>query len=472
MIELAASAWKVSPQVAVRRLSDAGLPIPEERATADKANSYVAAYPQTRNRINAFWQKASNYIGSGEDPVLSALREKFRITSQISLKRWREGPGQMVGAYPHLAIEKVFLPKSVIGGRAVSMQRMFKGRNWSTVLVVPHYDLPGRICGFYLVGRNGGSDDRVFRAPVLKPDPVGGTQHEGGLGCYWAIENSYGMLGDKIVAVADDFFALRLHVRHFATNRTALPLVSFVDMPRGLTRKAWQSLDTKTPVLWGWRLNPSLLFQAITSNGHLSISELSDVSPARIDHYLRGIEPAVMLRRVVKQSKPWREYVEDWACRVSDGTIENMLLGLETYGVDMQMLAKLGGRFGSMVRVRPRANVVTFGSFTISESEGQTWLSKKNKPAELLMNAILRVDGTSLKQSSGDAEPVAMYKCRLLFKDKEVPFERSIKYIHEHFQSMLEAELVKKCPGETLYIAPGWRRRLISAAKQLTENLA
>jgi hypothetical protein len=306
----------------------------------------------------------------------------------------------------------------------------------------------------------------------MRPEQAGKTMHEGGLGCYWAAENSFGMLGDKIVAVSDDFLALRMHVRHFATARTALPLVAYTDMPRARTHKAWQSLDTKKPVLWGWRLTPSLLFQAIVSSGHVSISELTDTSQGRIDHYMRSAEPRVLLQRVVKESMPWQDYVQKWAGRVEDGTIENMLLGLETYGVDMKMLSGLGGRFGGMVRLRPRANVVTFGSFTISESEGQTWISKHGKPAELLMNAILRVDGTALRQTEGDSEGIAIYKCRLLYKDKEIPFERSIKCIHEHFQSMLETELVKKCPGATLYIAPGWRQRLIAAAKQLTENLA
>lgn len=473
MIELAAAAWKVSPQVAVRRLADSGLPFPADRITADAVNTYVAAYPQTRNRINAFHQKASEYFITQQDPLLTTFREKFRIASQLSPKRWREGPGHMVGAYPHLGVERVFLPKSVYGGRAVSDTRTFRGRGWSTVMAVPHYDLPGRICGFLLVGRNCGPDDRVFRTPQMRPGQAGQPPHEGGLGCYWAVENSFGMFGDKVVAVGDDFLALRLHVRHFAVSRTPLPLVSYLDMPRGgLTQKAWKSLDTKKPVLWGWRLTPSLLFQAVASAGHLSITELVDTSQGRVDHFIRNAEPRVIVQRVIKESMPWQDYVRKWSERVEDGVIENLLIGLETYGVDMKVMAEVGGRFGQMVRVRPRVNTVTFGSFTVSESEGQTWLSKKSKPAELLMNAILRVDGTSLRQSGGDGEPIAMYKCRLLYKDIEVPFERSIKYVHEHFQSMLEAELVKKCPGASLYIAPGWRRRLISAAKQLTENLA
>lgn len=478
MIELAAAVWKVSPAVAVRRLVAAGIPIPEDRVDAGTINRYVVAHPQYRNRMTGFWAKAREYLAKTGSPVLTGLRAKFRFDVAMSPGRWLEGPGNMVGAYPHLAIESVFAPKSVIGGRCVSDVRLFKGRGWSDVLVVPHYDLPGRICGFLMVGRNGLQEDRVFRVPCMRNQSQKhpGGYAEGGLACFWAVQNSHGMFGDHVVACGDPFLALRLHARHFASARTALPLVAYYDGRTARTRQAWAALDHKTPILWGWRLTPALVFQAIRAGGKLAVTELSDTSQFTIDHFVRNAEPRTIIQRIVKAAKPWREYLNHWAGRVPDGAVEELLAGLETYGVSPDELAGVGPAFAGTERIRTRPKQAMYGPMLVAERDGKTWLMPRNKTEAdrgpvLLLNAILRIDGTSLLRTAGDGEPVVQYKGRLIYQGTEIPFEVSMNTFNNHLPRMLQTILTNGREGATIYVAPGWREKLVSAAKLLSGNV-
>lgn len=472
MIELAAAVWDVSPGVAVRRLHRLGVPIPTDRVDPAVINKYVAEHPQYRNRMVAFWMKAREYLPKTGSPVLTALRDRFRLSSTMSTSRWLEGPGNLVGAYPHLAIERVFAPNSVIDGRCVSDVRIFKGRKWSDVLVVPHHDLPGRVCGFLFVGRQGGRDDRAFRVPHIRNHGCNPPSYaEGGLACFWAVQNSHGMLAEHVVACGDPFLAMRLHVRHFATARTALPLVAYHDGATARTQGAWAALGHKTPVLWGWRVTPSLVYQAVKSGGKLSVTELEDTGQLRIDHFVRNAEPRTILNRVVKAAKPWKAYLADWSERVQDGAIEELLLGLETYGIDPATLADIGPRFEQLTRVKDRPREVTVGRKTVIEKDGKWWVVGRHKKdrlgaqPSLLLNAVLRIDGSSLRRTAGRDDGVPQLKGRLIHQGTEIPFEVSVNTLSTHTPTVLESVLIRGKPGATLYLAPGWREHLIDVAK-------
>lgn len=473
MIELAAACWDVSPATAVRKLIKSGIPIPPERAEQSVINKYVVEHPQYRNRLNSFLDKAGEYLPKTDSPVLNGLREKFRLASQMSQSRWIAGPGQMMGAYPHLAVEKVFMPNSVIGGRCVSDTRMFKGRKWGDVMVIPHYDLPGRVCGFLFVGRGGNRGDMVFRIPNIQNNGANvPTYAEGGLACHWAIENSHGMFGDHVVACGDPYLAMRLHIRHFSVSKTPLPLIAYHDGGTARTSAAWKSLDHKIPVLWGWRLTPSLLCQAILSDGKIALTELEDTSQFRIDHFVRNAETKLIIQRVVKHAKPWREFLTEWADRVDDGPIEELLCGLEAYGINTNTLSELGPRFAELARMHGRPREVRVGTKTVIEKDGKWWCGHGrrrkhgcdlNEPS-LVMNAMLRIDGSSLKQSGGYGMPCSQYKGRLIHEGTEIPFEMSMRTLKSQTQDVLSDVLIRNKPGSVLYVAEGWRGKLVEAA--------
>ena len=468
IIELAAAVWEVPVSTAVRRLHNEGVPIPTERVDAATINKYVTSHPEYRARVNGMWHKAAEHLPRASSRTLRALKRKFRLDADIPLARWDAGMGKMVGGIGHLAVEKTFCPKGVIGKRCVSGGRTFKGRGWADVVVVPYHDLPGRICGFMFVGRHGKKEDRVFRVPNMRAGNHSLT--EAGLACWHGAEKCT-FLTDHVVGVGDPFLALRLQVKHHTTARTPLPLVAFHDGQRARTQNAWKALPGKTPVLWGWKLTPSLVYQAIRADGKLVLTHLDEVNPNRIDHFVRDNDPRQLMLRLVKKARPWRDFLAAWADEVADGAVSSLLLGLETYGVRPESLADLSPRIKAMANIPEQPAQVRMGNVMVIEKNGCWFESrvsqlskKKTVEPSLVMNATMRIDGQCLMKSKTDYE-VAQYKGRLIKDGQVVPFSYSITSL-DHYGPTLMANLwAKHHPTlKPLYIAPGWKGRLVQAA--------
>lgn len=474
MIELAAATWKVSPAVAVRRLvSEYQCPIPEDRTNADTVNKYVVGHPQYRTKMLDLWNKSSDYLRSCHSPVMRGLREKFRLESQLSETRWREGPGKMFGAYPHVAIEKVFCPNSIIGNRCVTNTRTFKGRGWSDIMVIPHFDLPNRICGFLFVGRAGNPEDQIYRTPWLinhgKP-ACGMPPAEGGLACLWTAYEPRNQLAGHVVAVADPFLALRLQIRHYNASKLPLPLVAYRDAGRVRTMQAWKSIESRVPVLWGWRLTASLVYQAIVSNGKLAITALNDTSRQKIDHYVRDNDPLDVLRRVVKKSRPWKEFLANWADESDDGAVEELLFGLESYGITRTQLADLSPRIAALARGREEPRSVTLGKDTIVERDGKWWKLAKpwdkfsETPGSLIMNATARITGTAIRKCQHTDTEVLNYVGSVTFDGHEYPVSVPMSYVKDRAPTAFQMAISRHRPDAVLYVAPLWRYRIVHAA--------
>lgn len=471
MIELAAAAWQTSPAAAVRRLQDAGALLADGRADAGVVDRYVRGHVLYRRRLEAFWRDARDYLVRSGSPVLAALRSRFRLVSDVAPDVWAEGPGRLFGGYPHVGVERLFCPSSVLGNRCVSRGRVFRGRGWGDVLVVAHHDLPGRLCGFLFVGRRGEADDRVYRA--VPPRARSGGPAEAGLACLWAVDRADGSFGGHVVACDDVLLALRLHVRHFRTARTLLPLVACYDGPGAQTRSAWSALAGRVPVLWGWRLTPALVCQAVAADGRLAVIGPSEPTPDRVDRFVRDVEPRALLRRVVAAARPWRDFLTGWAEQSDDDTVRDLACALESYGLDTADLGRLGPRFARAVAGVGRPRQVRVGQYLVSEQDGQTWFvplrgrraAAHGRP-QLLMNALLRIDGSSCRPTPSGG--VAEYSGRLVYQGEEFRFTAAVTTLRQYTAAVLERVLIRARPGATLYVAPGWRGRLVEAAKLLS----
>src|SRR4051812_4434033 len=124
-----------------------------------------------------------------------------------------------------------------------------------------YYDLPGRLCAFTFIGRDGTPADRVYR-PRRVLDRGGSNQHarqppylaEAGLAGLETVEAALPCFGRVAFAVGDVTLALRLQLRHFATSTRPLPLVCRHEGGGALTRTAWRVLAGREVVFWAWRL--------------------------------------------------------------------------------------------------------------------------------------------------------------------------------------------------------------------------
>ena len=108
-------------------------------------------------------------------------------------------------------------------------------------------------------------------------------------------------------AVGNVALALHLQVRHFASAARPLPLVCWYDGDRALTHRTWELLAGRPVVLWGWRLQPEILYQAVLADGRLALAGPEELTDRTISHYLRLLTPLDRLRSVQRRAVPWRE---------------------------------------------------------------------------------------------------------------------------------------------------------------------
>lgn len=468
MIELAAAYWNTDITTAVHKLYAAGLPLSEKYITAEGIARYRKCYVKRRRTIKKLWLRSQEYMLSNESPQISFLREKFRVHTQIPNTRWKIGPGNMIGAFRSLDIEKAFNASGVIDGRCVSPDRVFKGGKWKDVLVVPYHDLPDRICGFLFIGRHGERQDFIFYNPRLATRVAPHHYREAGLACFWAVEHSHNMCGDHIVACGDAMLACRLHLRHFNQANTALPLVAYYDGSRARTVQAWKAIRSKIPVIWGWRMTASLVYQAMLSFGKIAITELISTKRERIDHFVRNADPTVIIKRVIKKAKPWKQAVYEWSERVDDGQLETLITGLSVYGISHEEIATIGPRFANLTSVQNRQREVVVGNRVIVEHDGQWWLATYNTTrthdrrfdqASLIMNATMRIDRTSENDNQ------LCYVGRIIHRGVVTKFEIPINRMHNYTIATLTSLVAKSAAGATLYIASGYGSVVVDAAK-------
>lgn len=483
MIELAAGYWRLTIKATVRKLARKVCLIPEARLTLGMLNSYHKYHVERRERINLMYRSARKYLTTRQSDTLRVLKNKFRLSHTLPNDRWKNGPGQMVGAYTKLGIELAICSNADENVTRKNHSYIFKGRGWNDILVVPHYSLPGRICGFVFAGRNGEKDDILYhrittgrKVSLDKQKP-----YEAGLGGLWAVYNAQTVFDNHVVAVADTFLALRLQTRNAATSTSPLPLVSYYDSPTIRTRSAWVSLSPKKVTIWGWRLTAGLLCQAIAADADIRITTLDNLSQFSIDHYIRDHEPREIIRSVVKNGKPWRQFLVEWADNVSDADLADLMIELEAYQLDIEQVANLSSRIRKFCSGISKMKAVRLATgVEVFEYKGKWWtnnngLSKKavveytkGTNSRLIMNATLRINATKIKVRDG--KQTAFYEGVLKYDGEEIHFCLPTKKMLAATAAELTMLIAKKRPGAVLFIATQWNRQLLEAGMLFSQH--
>jgi hypothetical protein len=174
MIDLVGKVWNTSPAVVMSQLAAAGAVTAPELVTAEAVANHKREYPDYRQRMDLLWSQARDNFRYNCCPDVATISRMYGILPpDMSPERWKEGPGLFVGAIDHQIIEKTFHPSAGESDdriRNASENRAFSGGKWKDVLVVPFYDLPGRIRAFALLGCQGDiPKDLVFRRLTQNP---------------------------------------------------------------------------------------------------------------------------------------------------------------------------------------------------------------------------------------------------------------------------------------------------------------
>jgi hypothetical protein len=464
MIDLAARKWDVKTRVAIRRLQEHGFSLPVEETTVEKIEEHVQWGPRYRRRLNAFCADASEYLLKTNSAALRRLALRCRIQNRMTPENWRQGPGQLFGAFHRDGIERAL--RQLPDTQKKIEHHVFRNNKWTDALVLPYYSLPGRICGFLFIGRDGcPTRDHVYY-------PIHTTKRaatEGGVFGYWSPAKATGLYSNSVVACGDPALVMRLQVRNFASSQRPMPLVAYYDGLRIVTRTAWQAFQDKRLVFWGWQLTPSLLYQAIICDGAITLTPFRNghATQERIDHLIRDNEPRELLKRVVRRARPWPEELRIWAKYATDSAVEDLVIGLEPYGISVHALAKIHKRFRKLARSKRRpveqVPVTLLGSYCLYEKNGEYWGYRTREghatsDAELIMNGILEIH--RIENDADNSSYVGVVKAQ----DKTAPVRFPVGGDTAAVAKLLLQQVAREADGYVLYISPGWLPTIIQAA--------
>lgn len=293
MIELAASVWKLDLPQTLARLSLEGLALPAD-APAGALVNYQASLAY-RKRIEDFWAASQRRLYDNEGEDETGLQRRYCVRN-LQRALWPHGGWDMVGWASRGDIEAAFKD-------GPAWPNPFKGTGWKQLLVLPFYSLPGRLCGFYCVGRRGERDDRFFR-PVF---PYKG-EIDAGLGLLpglLAPPNPH--LGNTLFVMSTPLLALQLQLLWLKANTKPLPLVcSFQDDHVG-TGPIWDAIGPRELAFWSPHSDPHLLRQARRTNGKIAVRPLGQTT---IQRHLSCATSLDWLRIVRNKLISWPAYLE------------------------------------------------------------------------------------------------------------------------------------------------------------------
>jgi len=389
--------------------------------------SYLFYHVEYRRRLKDLWQQAQKYLNNRLSPTLSYLRQAYGLQCHMSLERWQEGPGQLVGAAAVSQVEAAFVPgvlqpRDGPGPQYCVGQRIFKGLGWDDVLLTPFYDLPGRVAGFMFLGRRGVNPaDQVFHA-LERRQGQGQKYRPYEAGLAWLPQLCRDSPDREFLAISDPWLALRLQLRHFQGFSTPLPLTVWHDGPAGRTsRQAWQILEGRRVVIWSWQLDHRAVYQAIQANADIALAGPEEPTARSLAHYARQHIPIDLVRRILSRARPWREALGRWARDASEGAIEELLLNLESYGVDVADLCRSSpalrcGKWCQPSRL-PEKVVLLDGRRFIERSDGWYHCTKDHKFLKIVDGVIRveRVEATENPQGQ-------IYHGKVLFRGELIPF--------------------------------------------------
>ena len=299
MIELAAAVWKVDVERAARRL------LTQDALHLDPARfeavlpAYVERTVGYRTRIRAFWEACRLSTMPVDCGAVRVLISKLGLTPEVDVDLWRRRTGRLVGACTRAEAEaalKLYPDQSeaVNGGG----NRPFTGKGWAEVLVIPGWDLPGRVRSFTFVGRQGGQNDVLVR----QVNGVRTTFPELGL-----VGLPEAVTAGRAVVVDDPLDCVRMHDKYYRMHDGPFPVVAR-HLPRnGKATGCWSTLHGKRVVFWGMKTTHELVRLARHTGGAVC-GEDRCADPAT--KHLSRLDPQVWLDGVTARARGWLESLE------------------------------------------------------------------------------------------------------------------------------------------------------------------
>ncbi|MCE9554562.1 MAG: hypothetical protein K8T91_14485, partial [Planctomycetes bacterium] len=471
LIELAAATWRVEVPAAVLRLGglDQLSPIPSDEDT----ESYLRDHIQYRRRLEEFWGRAQKEAGQVANPSIRDLLRSFCLFDLAQSPEWLRRTGRFVGAATAKEVEEILFlysyqvqPRLNSDGNSTKRRgggpggrRIFSGHDWHDLLVVPFYDLPGRICAFLFIGRDG----NPIKDFVFKRVNLGRTNlpiREAGVAMLDALgDRQPHDLGNSIFVINDPMIGLILQARHMRSSVFPLPIVLGHYSQDVRSLHALDQYADRKIICWG--NGDDALLQAKHLDGLVSSYRINptEVSEHKLDHD----PPHWWLYKIAKRARPWTEALRDELRRRDPLDAEALLrrIALSSSEMELFMRGSSPAEQEWLVRCNPHRvflrRVVVGGKAILEKNSG--WILERS--GESICNAPVRLEQLLITTTGEE-----FYRGFAGPNSKRVRFTISVRDVRRHGLFQCVRDAVMK-PGIPMFIYnPCWEKRAEFIATQ------
>lgn len=256
---------------------------------------------------NAFWEKCktSDLLFTSTD--VRGICDKLGIAIPRDARSWQNGMGKLIGFASREACEAGTAPPKMHEEddpceytRHSGDYRSFIGKHWKNVVVVPFFDMPGRIREFKFIGMHEGR--LVYANKILHHRKI--HQKSAALAFFDQIvkDSSH----EDLVVTDTLETAIRLHAKQMKEGKSLLPIVSVAD---------FNQLDF---------LKSLFPFKFTLCNPKLGIETFPAIKASKSKVYVETNANTVLAKNstnvwldVVRNSaKDWKQVLEDWLATV------------------------------------------------------------------------------------------------------------------------------------------------------------
>jgi len=468
IIELASRVWKLSIKGTLFRLGLMDMYLLPETLTEERVQRYEEQHIDYRARINDFWQSCRRRLARGASPEMVALVRTVAGITVYEQSDWLHCGGRFLGACNRLDVERLFHPGSTDyrewthhKGHGAGRQRIFVGGGWNDVLVVPFFDLPGRITGFVFIGREGiaANGDFVYKATQL----AGRTGRFREIGIQM-IDSMFAPphrdLGDTTFVIPSLSMAMMLQLSWLRDHSIPLPLVGTFTTDSAASRSIRSYVPMGDLVFFTHEISDEVLAQAKSANARVSLLTLSK---AKLQWVLCHYDALPWLQSAKRQAVPWQEALRRRLLAISTEAAAELLTKLEFTWSEMRdliagSLPALRARLEPLLVERlgpPRARVC--GRDVVERDDGW-YLMPQN---ELISDAIVRIEQV-LRTTRGPM----YYRGHVRFRGEQIAFVEPTEHLDRGLLAWASKFLLRSGKGQMAF-RPTWSQNALSVATTL-----
>lgn len=469
-LELAASVWDQDIPTTVLKLNAHGISFPDDALDPSIIDRYTQRHVEYRKGMRALWALSQDRLPKKDTPAISKLHDMFTEGHSATSVTWTKRGKNFLGGCHVDDVYRAFRRESVRNaGRPLTHKelnaghnRVFQGRGWSDVIMFPHYELPGKIKGFTFIGREGTSQDTLYRRVVTNIGvPLGSDSSmcDPGLSMYETMFLYHPKYKSKTFIVNDPVIAMRLQLRHLRQHNIPLPICGSHSDSNLVNRHMWGAMFPREFIFWGPELTAALIQQAQRANGKIALSK----GLSALTTKLTSKTPERWIDLMASMAKPWQDVLIKELQDASLPVAESLLLRLRLPPQDMRDLAakapqdlkvKLEDVFNTASQEVRTASVE--GSNLVEDETG--WHLASN--GRIVSDAVIRIDKVIYQPASDDS----YYKGTITRKGKQIEFTDNVELVEQAPVKWLRNKLIAAGMGRP-QVSAHWARHLLTVSQ-------